>query len=49
MPYEQPLDFVQNCMTVSHIRQPVMHLAPIRVGSRCSIKEIARSILLQVE
>jgi hypothetical protein len=49
MPYEQPLDFVQNCMKVSHIRQPVMHSAPIRVGVRYSIREIARSILLQVE
>ena len=49
MPYEQPLDFVQSRMKVSYIYQPVMHLAPIRVGGRCSIKEIARSILLQVE
>ena len=49
MPYEQVLDFVQNCMKVSHIRQPVMHLALIRLGGRCSIKEIVRSILLQVE
>jgi hypothetical protein len=49
MHYEQLLAFVQNCMKISHICQPVMHLALIRVGGRCSIKEIVRSILLQVE
>jgi hypothetical protein len=49
MPYEQLLDFVQNSVKVSHICQPVMHLALIRVGGRYSIREIARSILLQVE
>jgi hypothetical protein len=43
------MDFVQNCRKISHICQPVMHLALIRVGGRCSIKEIVRSILLQVE
>jgi hypothetical protein len=36
-------------MKVSHICRTIMHLALIRVGGRCSIKEIARSILLQVE
>jgi hypothetical protein len=36
-------------MKVSHICQTIMHLALIRVGGRCSIEEIARSILLQVE
>jgi len=36
-------------MKVSHICQTIMHLALIRVGGRCSIKEIARSILLEVE
>jgi hypothetical protein len=36
-------------MKVSHICQTIMHLALIRVGGRCSIKEIARSILVQVE
>ena len=49
LPYEQLMDFVQNCMKVSHVLQPVMHLALLRGGGRCSIREIARSILLQVE
>jgi hypothetical protein len=46
LPYEQLLDFVQSRMKVSHICQPVMHLALIRVGGWCSIREIAQSILL---
>jgi hypothetical protein len=41
--------FVQNRMRVSHVYQPVMHLALLRGGGRCSIEEIDRSILLQVE
>jgi hypothetical protein len=49
MPYVQLLDFVQNCMKVSHFCQPVMHLALIRVGGRYSMEEIARAILPQVE
>jgi hypothetical protein len=36
-------------MKVSHICQTVMYLALIRVGGRCSTKEIVRPILLQVE
>jgi hypothetical protein len=49
MPYEQLMDFVQICMKMSHICHPVMDLALILVGGRCSSREIARSILLQVE
>jgi hypothetical protein len=43
------MDFVQNCRKISHICQPVMDLALILVGGRCSIRELARSIVLQVE
>jgi hypothetical protein len=39
------MDFVQNSMKVSHVLQPVMRLALLRGGGRCSIREIA----LQVE
>src|SRR5215212_890726 len=48
MNYEQHLDFVQNSMKVSHICQPVIHPALIRVSRRCSTREADRSILLQV-
>jgi hypothetical protein len=40
------MDFVQNCMKVSHVLRPVMHLTLLRDGGRCSIREIT---LLQVE
>ena len=49
MTHEQLLDFVQSRMSVSRVYQPVMHLALLRGGGRCSIEEIARSILLHDE
>jgi ATP adenylyltransferase len=49
MNYEQLLDFVQNRMKVSHVYQPVYHLALLRGSGRSSIKETNRSILLHDE
>jgi hypothetical protein len=49
MIYEQLLDFVQNRMKVAHVYRPVMYSALLLGGSGCSIREIDRSILLQVE
>jgi hypothetical protein len=43
------LDFVQSRMRVFHFYQPVMHLAMLQGGGRSSIREIDRSIVLQVE
>jgi hypothetical protein len=49
MNHEQLLDLVQNRMKVSHVYQPLIHLALLRDGGRSSIKEIDRSILLHYE
>jgi len=49
MNYEQLLDFVQDRMKVSHVYQPVIHVALLRGGGRYSIKELYRSILLHDE
>jgi diadenosine tetraphosphate (Ap4A) HIT family hydrolase/5-methylcytosine-specific restriction endonuclease McrA len=49
MTYEQLLDFVQNQMRMSHVYQPLMIMALLRRGGRCSTNEIARSILAHDE
>jgi ATP adenylyltransferase len=49
MTYEQLLDFVQNRMRMSHVYQPLMSMALLRGGGRCSTNEIARSILAHDE
>jgi ATP adenylyltransferase len=45
MTYEQLVDFLQSRMRMSHVYQPVMLMALLRRGGRCSTGEIARSIL----
>ncbi len=45
MTYEQLVDFLQNRMRMSHVYQPVMLMTLLQQGGRCSITEIARSIL----
>jgi diadenosine tetraphosphate (Ap4A) HIT family hydrolase len=49
MTYERLADFVQNRMRMSHVYQPVMLMALLRGGGRCSTMEIAGSILAHDE
>src|SRR5215203_4089952 len=49
MTYERLADFVQNRMRMSHVNQPVMLMALLRDGGRCSTTEIAQSILAHDE
>jgi ATP adenylyltransferase len=49
MTYEQLVDFVQNRMRMSHVYQPVMPLALLRVEGKSSTKETARYILARDE
>jgi ATP adenylyltransferase len=45
MTYEQLADFVHHRVRMSHVYQPVMLVALLQQGGRCSTTEIARSIL----
>jgi ATP adenylyltransferase len=49
MTYERLADFLQNRMRMSHVYQPVMLMALLRGGGRCSTTEIAKSILAHDE
>jgi hypothetical protein len=45
MTYEQLADFVHHRVRMSHVYQPVMLVALLQQGGRCSTTEITRSIL----
>jgi diadenosine tetraphosphate (Ap4A) HIT family hydrolase/5-methylcytosine-specific restriction endonuclease McrA len=47
--FEQLADFVRNRMRMSHIYQPVMLIELLRSGGKCSIRQIAKSILAHDE
>jgi len=49
MTYEQLVAFIQNRMRMSHVYQPVMLVALLQGGGRCSTTEIARAILTHDE